>query len=264
MRLAQPAPPVVVGFYRMLFAALAMAVWRWVRRTPLRLGGRPALLAVAAGTCFGTDIAMWQTSILATTVATATLLVNVTPVHVGIYAFLARGQRPSRGFVVGTALALAGSFVLAGAPGGGARDLHGALLALGASLFYAAYLVMMADARGELDVFSALFLMTTSAACVLALASVARGDPLRGFPDASWAVIAAAAVVSQLLGVMGIIFSLRYLPPTLASVALLLQPVAAALLAWWILAEPMSVPQLAGGALVLAGIGLASRRSTRP
>ena len=32
VRLAQPAPPVTIGFYRMLFAALAMAAWMLLRR----------------------------------------------------------------------------------------------------------------------------------------------------------------------------------------------------------------------------------------
>jgi drug/metabolite transporter (DMT)-like permease len=67
-----------------------------------------------------------------------------------------------------------------------------------------------------------------------------------------------AAGLSQLVGVLGIIWSMRYLPPTFASVALLAQPVCAACLAWWILHEPLGALQAAGGAAVLAGIGLAS------
>ena len=46
---------------------------------------------------------------------------------------------------------------------------------------------------------------------------------------------------------------------TLASLGLLGQPVVAALLAWWLLAEPMSPVQMTGALGVLAGIGLASR-----
>ena len=57
---------------------------------------------------------------------------------------------------------------------------------------------------------------------------------------------------------------MRFLPATLASVALLAQPVAAAVLAWWILEEPLGVLQTVGGATVLAGIALASRAPTIP
>ncbi len=258
VRLAQPAPPVTVGFYRMLFAAFAMGAWLFVRRTPLRLRGRAAGFALASGACFGADLAMWQTSVMLTSVATATLLVNVTPVHVGLYARFVRGQRLHSSFVGGAALALAGTAVLLGDPGSGEQNLRGALLALGASVFYAAYLLVMAEARREIDVFSGLFLMTLGAAAILGATALVRGDAFVGFPSSSWAVMLASAVVSQLIGVLGIVWALRYLPPTLASVALLGQPIAAAGLAWWILAEPLGVLQGLGAAGVLAGIALAS------
>jgi drug/metabolite transporter (DMT)-like permease len=52
---------------------------------------------------------------------------------------------------------------------------------------------------------------------------------------------------------MGIVWSLRFLPTTLASVALLAQPLGTALLGWWLLGERL-------GPLHAAGIALASRK----
>ena len=43
--------------------------------------------------------------------------------------------------------------------------------------------------------------------------------------------------------------------------SLLIQPVVAALAAWWLFAEPVGPMQFAGGAIVLAGIWLAKRGS---
>jgi drug/metabolite transporter (DMT)-like permease len=133
------------------------------------------------------------------------------------------------------------------------------LLAIAASLFYAAYLLVMGEARREIDVFSGLYAMTGGAAAVLLGAALLRGDPLHGFPPHSWAAMGAAAGVSHLVGVFGIVWALRWLPPTLASVALLGQPLSAALLAWWILAEPVGRVEALGGVAVLAGIALTSR-----
>jgi len=259
VRLGQPAPPVSFGFYRMLFAALGMGAFLLLRRRPLHLRGRSAGLALASGACFGADLAMWQSSVMLTTVATATLLVNVTPVHVGLYARFVRGQRLHRSFVGGAGLALLGTAVLLGEPGGGDEDLFGALLALAASVFYAAYLLVMAEARREIDVFSGLFLVTLGAAVVLGGIALLRGDALAGFAIHSWSAMLGAAGLSQLVGVLGIVWALRFLPTTLASVALLGQPVAAAVLAWWLLDEPMTAIQGIGAVAVLAGIGLASR-----
>jgi len=259
IRLAQPAPPVVVAFYRMLFAALALAAWQLARGLPLARRGRGAALAIAAGAFFGLDHALWQTSIVLTTVATSTLLVNITPLHVGLYTSLVLRQQLHPRFVTGAALGLLGCGVLLGSPGGGSDDSLGSLLALGASVFYAGYLLVIANARRELDTTSALFLVTTSAAAVLGATALGRGDAFSGFPPHSWAAMLGAAGLSQLVGVLGIIWSMRFLPATFASVALLAQPVCAAGLAWWILGEPLGSLQAAGGAAVLVGIALASR-----
>lgn len=259
IRLAQPAPPVVVAFYRMLFAALALGAWQLAAGRPLVWRGAGPRLALAAGLLFGLDHALWQTSIVLTTVATSTLLVNVTPLHVGLYSALVLRQRLHPRFVFGAALGLVGCGVLLGAPGGGPADLQGMLLALAASVFYAGYLIVIGSARAELDTASALFWVTASSAGLLGVAALARGDPFSGFPTRSWLAMLGAAGVSQLVGVLGIIWSMRFLPPTFASVALLAQPVCAAALAWWLLAEPLGALQAAGGVAVLAGIGLASR-----
>jgi len=48
VRLALPAPPVVTGFYRMLFATLLLAAWLLVRRQRVYFRGRAALVAIAA------------------------------------------------------------------------------------------------------------------------------------------------------------------------------------------------------------------------
>ncbi|MEE8445024.1 MAG: EamA family transporter, partial [Alphaproteobacteria bacterium] len=52
-----------------------------------------------------------------------------------------------------------------------------------------------------------------------------------------------------------------HLPAAFSSVGLLLEPVAAALLGWMILAEAISPWQAAGGAIILWGILLARRGS---
>jgi drug/metabolite transporter (DMT)-like permease len=67
------------------------------------------------------------------------------------------------------------------------------------------------------------------------------------------------ALLTQLGGVLGVVWLLRHLPPTYTSVTLLAQPVGAALLAWLLLAEPIGARAAFGGALVLCGIALAAR-----
>src|SRR5262245_61283147 len=251
----------------MLFASAAMAAWDLVARllsigprdSAARLEPRAALFALASGLCFGTDLAMWHTSIVRTSVATATLLVNTTPIYVGLYARLVLGERLSPRFVAGAGLALAGAALLLGISRHDLAQTQGAILALTAALFYTGYLLFMKAARTRGAAGPALLLSNLGATAVLGFSALAAGEPFRGFPASSWAAIAGATAVSQLGGVYAIVWALRYLPTTVTSVALLAQPVGTALLGWWILGEALSPPQAAGGAAVLLGIALASQ-----
>ncbi len=259
VRLALPAPPVATGFYRMLFATLLLGGWLAVRRQRVSIRGRAVLGSIAAGVCLGLDLAMWHTSIVLTSVAMATLLVNTTPLYVGLWAALVERVRFETRFVLGAGLALAGTLLLLGLPSDNAGDLRGAALALAAAVCYAGYLLLMRAARRGSETVPLVFFTSASATATLGLAALLRGDALAGFPIHAWAAMLGAAVLSQLVGQMGVIWSLRYLPATVTSVALLAQPVGTALLGWWLLGEGISGIEAFGGASVLVGIGLASQ-----
>ena len=264
VRLALPAPPVITGFYRMLFASVLVGGFLLVAPRPGALPRRSALLALVGGACFGTDLALWNTAIVQTSVATATLLVNTTPVYVGLYTVLVLGQALHARFVGGAALALLGCATLLGVSWDDVDHAQGGLLALCAALFYAGYLLLMTAARREGSVVPALFASSLGATAVLGLYGWLGGDSFSGFPSSSWAAMAAATVVSQIGGVMSILWALRYLPATMTSVMLLAQPVGTALLGWLLLGEALGPLQALGGAAVLAGIVLAFRATTQP
>ena len=59
------------------------------------------------------------------------------------------------------------------------------------------------------------------------------------------------------------IWTLAHLSASISSLTLLIQPVVAAILAWVLFAESLTVTQIAGTVLVLAAIPLASRSSRR-
>ncbi len=76
-------------------------------------------------------------------------------------------------------------------------------------------------------------------------------------------VLVVSALVSQAAVQSLIAFALAHLPPSFSSVALLLQPAGAAVLAWLLLGEPLGPTQAAGGAVVLGGVVLARMGSVR-
>jgi drug/metabolite transporter (DMT)-like permease len=71
------------------------------------------------------------------------------------------------------------------------------------------------------------------------------------------------ALISHAAGQSLIIWALAHLSASFSSLTLLIQPVVAAILAWVLFAESLTVTQIAGAVLVLAAIPLASRSSRR-
>jgi len=272
VRWALPAPPVVTTFYRIGFATAALLLWLGLRGRIHWPGRRAALLAGAAGVCFGADLALWTTALTLTSVANATLLVHTTPIFVGAYALLAGREKISARFAAGCAVALPGVALLlrgnaALAQREGAADAFAAWsaaeigdgLALAGAVFFSGYILLIRSARQGMSAPMAVALSGLSATATAGFAAVLRGDPFHGFPAQSWAAFAAAALISHLGGALGVVWALGQLRATFASVALLAVPVCAALLGWLLLGEKPGPPQFLGGALVIAGIALASR-----
>ena len=100
---------------------------------------------------------------------------------------------------------------------------------------------------------------TVTSTLVLLLINLALGTVLTGFPPKAWLALAGMGLISQLGGWWGINYALGHLRAAPVSVCLLAQVMVTAVAAMPILGEFMKVNQIAGGALVLAGIYLVTR-----
>ena len=143
----------------------------------------------------------------------------------------------------------------------GPRPPRARLGALAAGVFLAIDLVLWNHAIADVGAGIATVLGNLQVVFVTAAAWLAfRERPGRGFFLALPVVLALA---SQTAGWLLITSSLPRLPAALSSLLLLLQPAAAILLAAVVLSERPTVLQLAGAALVCAGVLAASRAATR-
>ena len=87
----------------------------------------------------------------------------------------------------------------------------------------------------------------------------ASGESLWPATAYGWSVLLGLALVSHSVGQGAITFALAHLPASFSSVGLLLQPTMATVFAWAILGEPLTTAKMAGGAVILVGIFLATR-----
>jgi len=255
--------PIATGFYR-LFLALPL-LWLWMqreaRRTPRGSKGEWLPMAVP-GILFAGDILFWHWSITYTTVANATLFANLAPVVVTFGAWFWLRERITLRFLAGMALAMGGAALLVNASAAlGARYVLGDLLGLITACFFGAYVLAVALLR-ERSAASAIMFHASAVSCVLLLAAtLLAGESLRPGSANGWIVLFALAWISQAMGQGLIAHALGHLPASFSALAILIEPLTAALLGWVWLGEALGVLQAIGGAIVVAGIIVARRAS---
>ncbi|ANW21215.1 EamA family transporter [Streptomyces clavuligerus] len=267
--------PLHMVWLRVTGAALLMLPLAWRHRALLRR--RPALL-LGFGTLAVAGVqAFYFASISRIPVGVALLVEYLGPALVlGWIRFVQR--RPvTRAAAVGVVLAVTGLACVVEVWSGLGFDPLGLLLALGAACCQACYFILAdhgADGTEPADPLGVIAYGLLVGALVLTVVArpwnldfgllaqdVAVGDTGRLVPALlllGWVVLI-ATVLAYITGVV----SVRSLSPQVAGVVACLEAVIATVLAWVLLREHLSLPQLLGGALVLLGALIAQSQAPK-
>ena len=266
IRLAD-APSLVIGAYRLSLASLILAPLSLARAGhELRaLGVRDLLLAGLSGLFLALHFAFWITSLRYTSVASSVVLVTINPIFVGIAAHFLTGERLNRQTTLGIVIAVIGAAVIGyGDWGIGWRAFGGDVLALLGALAVAGYYLVGRSVRPRVSLLAYASLAYLAAALALLALAIASGDSLQGYSGQTYLMLILLALVPQLLGHTSLNWALRYVSATLVSIAVLGEPVGATILAYLVLGEVPTPPEIGGGALILAGVYIAFRARATP
>jgi drug/metabolite transporter (DMT)-like permease len=254
VRLAE-AGPVASAFWRLTFALPLLGLMA------ARTGGvgKPAPITLLAGLAFALDLGFWHYGIQYTSVAKATVLSNLTPVLVTAVAWVVFKEKPKRLFLAAVALAVAGAWVMAAERGAGTpgkSPVLGDTLSATTAIWYSLYFLAVSQARKSIGATRIMFWSTLTGAPLLLLTALALHETLLPSTAVGWAACAGLGLM-HVTGQGSIAWALGRLPTATASVVVLIQPVVAAVLGWWIFAESLGPWQAVGGALALSGVVLA-------
>ena len=282
-------PETASAFHRMAWALPAFALWgfaaglgtrrtgagkgrgapvvaqrprsrRLVRSIGIPTERRDLLLLVLCGVFFAGDLAALHAAVNLTTAANAILFLNAQPIYVSIGAWLLFGERVGPRFIGATALAMAGVVVLTWTSADlGAGHALGDALGVVAGVCYAGYILAASRLRTDYSSLAINVATCLVGAPLLLAAALATGQSVAPPTVNDWFLMIGLGVVAHACGQGLIVWGLAHLPAAFASVSLLVAPVSAAALAWLLLAEPLGLVQVAGMALVLAGVQLAWR-----
>jgi drug/metabolite transporter (DMT)-like permease len=262
------ASPSTAAIFRCAYALPVLGWLAW--REDRRLGPRPRrahLLAVGSGVFFAADLLTWHHSIADVGAGLATVLANLQVVLVPLIAWLLLREHPGRRVLSSLPVALLGVVLISGALEHGAygRDpTRGTIFGIAAGAAYVGFLLLLRAGGSDLRrVAGPLFDATATATVLTLVAGLIIGDAklVPTWPGHGWLVT--LALTSQVLGWLLITSSLPRLPAALTSLLLTVQPVGSVALAALILSESPSGLQLAGVAMVLTGLIVATAPARR-
>ena len=253
------APGVVTSFYRMTTVVVITGLIFLVGKKSVAGRGFPKklwLLPILGGIFSGIDHTLWSTSIETTTVANATLLNYIAPLWVGLIAIFILREKYKAFFWAGMALVLSGAWIISGVNPAdlSSFSIRGEGFAILSSVFYAGYFILSQRSRKHFSVMGYLLISSAAAMVVLLVIIAATGRTLFGYSSQTYLLFLLAGFISQFGGYFCINYALGEIPASIVSALLILQPVLTALLATRFEGEPMSVGQVLGGGLVLAGV----------
>ena len=270
-------PSLVIAAYRLVIASLVllpMVAWR-ERAALRRLTTREWRLAAGSGLCLGVHFAAWISSLAYTSVASSVVLVSTAPLFVAVLAVVFLRERLTGSVLLGLGLTLAGATVVGlsdacQAPMGcpplesfvRGPAFYGDVLALVGAAAGAVYYSLGRALRPTMPLLVYVSVTYGTAALVLAGAMLAARLPATGYAPSAYLWLVLLALVPQLLGHSSFNWALRFLPASYVSIMALGEPVAAIALAALFLGDVPTPLKLAGSALILVGLAIASRHAT--
>jgi drug/metabolite transporter, DME family len=261
------ASPTAVGAARLVVGGVCLVLVCWSqgwlstpegtddrRRTPTGGGGPAFVVAVAAMAAYQP---LFFGGVARTGVAVGTMVgIGSSPVFAGALGIVVRGERPGRRWLAATALAVAGTLLLVGAGDRDDVDPTGLVLALGAGLAYAIYVLatkLLLDGGAAPEALTARVFGFAGLA-LLPVALAAGIGPL--LSPGGLVMVAHLGIVTVTVGYVLFTRGLTGVGVAAAGTLTLAEPATATLCGITILGERPDGATLVGLALVGAGIVL--------
>lgn len=192
----------------------------------------------------------------------ASLLLYLYPAFVVGLSFLFLKRRPRRSQLAALALSSAGCVLTLWTRG--SYPLIGYVFGLAVAVSYAGYLVAGERVMSSLDPVFATANVMAASAVVYWIVTMATGAFMPPSTPAALAGVAGIAVIGSIIPIVTLFASIRIIGSADASLVSTIEPLFTVALSASLLGERLTGLQLAGGALILAGVLLLNLMARRP
>ncbi|MCW6036775.1 DMT family transporter [Spirulina subsalsa FACHB-351] len=245
-----------------LILASVVVLPAWRKFKPTQTPKKALLFALGAGISLALHFATWITSLSFTSITASTTIVTTNPIWISLLLWLWFREKPAKLTLLGIAIALGGGGLIAwGSAEGtevGSNPLLGDGLALLGAWCASLYLIWGREAQRQgLGTGVYIAIAYTSAALILAPLPFLFNTPYDGYSPWVYIYVLLMALFSQVLGHTSFNWSIRWLSPTLITLVILLEPVGASLLGFFLFQEIPGLYVLTGAGVLLLGVILA-------
>ncbi|WP_374965545.1 DMT family transporter [Lysinibacillus sp. RS5] len=247
----------VIAFYRMLFSVLIMAplfFWKYTNEVK-QLRIRDWLFSSIAGIFLAFHFILWFESLNYTSVASSTVLVTLQPLFafVGTYFFFK--EEITVKTIIAGAIAIIGSVLISwGDFKVSGTAFYGDMLALIACVLVTAYFLFGQDVRKRLSLVTYTMIVYVVSTITLLIYVLIKGESFGPYSIMDWICFIFLAIVPNLFGHTLFNWSIKYVSTNVVSIAILFEPIGAAILALVIFKEYLIATQIIGGFIVIVGI----------
>ena len=253
--------PIMTAFYRIFISLpffLFFSSFNIIEKVKFPEFNNSYVIFLVSGIFFALDLICWHWSIKLTTVSKATFLSNLAPIVVIIFSLIFLKERFSKFFYLAVLLSMVGMLMLLGESFKfNKSQFIGDLLGVLTAVWYGSYIVTISQLRKKYNSTSIMFLSGIVTAIILLIVSILFEQSLIPQSLFTITIIFLLGFICQFMGQSFITYSLAYLSASLSSLCLLIQPIAATVLAYFFFEEKLTTIQFFGSALILIGIYIA-------
>ncbi|BAK15513.1 permease of the drug/metabolite transporter superfamily [Solibacillus silvestris StLB046] len=249
----------VIAFYRMLFSIMIMLPWFLIKyKNEIKvLSKRDWIFSSIAGVFLSFHFILWFESLNYTSVASSTVLVTMQPLFAFIGTYLFFKEKITLQTFIAGGIAILGSVLISwGDFKISGTALYGDILALIACALITGYLLFGQDVRKRLSLVTYTMVVYSVSTVTLFFYIIVKGESFGPYPAIDWMWFILLAIIPNLLGHNLFNWVLKWTSTNVISIAILFEPVGAALLAMFIFNEYLTVSQIVGGLVVILGIML--------
>jgi drug/metabolite transporter (DMT)-like permease len=235
-------PVEVLGFYRLGFASILVLGWiLTTQKTPFPPLNKKIGWALTSGFFFFLHLWTYKYASKNTSISNTMIIFASNPIWASIGAVIFFNEQLTKRLILSYLLALSGVYVLvAHNLGVGSGVNSGDYAAIASAVFYAVYMLTSKKARHHYDNSFYSLIQYSVCAVLFGLCVFNNNSNLDGYDKFSWLAVAGLVIFPTFLGHLSLTYLVKYMNLSVMSCGKLLEPLLAAIGAYYLFGEEVS------------------------